>query len=258
MSRRRAGQIIRASWRLYRGDFKSRVLFGLIFVPTVFVVGIIGAVVVLIPLVGDVLNAAGNASPSGVILVWMAGSLANLAAYVVVNALVAAHMDARGGRRSAGDSARFVFEKRGDLVRGFVRAALIVGALLFSIVGIPWGIRQLVRYQFLPQAVVLESTDGRAGLDRSSDLVKGRWFHTAVMIAAFNGVVLASGMAVGLLLLVLFASIPLWLFSAIMPLVYALIVPLTASAQTMLYGDAVAENTPVETPPSLSVSETVS
>jgi hypothetical protein len=62
----------------------------------------------------------------------------------------------------------------------------------------------------------------------------------------FNGLVVASGMAVGLLLLVLFASMPLWLFSAIMPLVYALIVPLTASGQTLLYGNALAENTGME------------
>jgi hypothetical protein len=259
VSRRRAGQIIRASWRLYRGDFKARVLFGLIFVPTAVVAGLIGALVLLIPLVGDVLDAGGTDSLTGVVFVLMAGGLANLAAYVVVNALVAAHMDdSTSERRSAGESARFVWAKRGELVRGFLRAVLIVGALLVSIVGIPWGIRQLIRYQFLPQAVVLDGVDGRGGLDRSSDLVKGRWFHTATMITVFNGLVVASGMVVGLLMLVLFARIPLWLFSAMMPLVYALIVPLTASGQTMLYGDAVADNADVDTVPKVPNPQLVS
>ena len=36
------------------------------------------------------------------------------------------------------------------------RALLIVLGLLVSIVGIPWGIRQLIRYQLAPQVVAVE------------------------------------------------------------------------------------------------------
>ena len=45
-----------------------------------------------------------------------------------------------------------------------------------------------------------------------------------------------------LLLLLALTVLPLWIFSALMTLTYALLVPLTATAQTMLYGDAVAEH----------------
>jgi hypothetical protein len=44
----------------------------------------------------------------------------------------------------------------------------------------------------------------------------------------------------------LFAGIPLWLFSGLITLVYALIVPLAAVAQTLLFGDAVAEDRGLE------------
>jgi hypothetical protein len=45
----------------------------------------------------------------------------------------------------------------------------------------------------------------------------------------------------GLLLLVLASGIPLWIFSALVSLIYILVVPLAALAMTMLYGDARAE-----------------
>ena len=46
--------------------------------------------------------------------------------------------------------------------------------------------------------------------------------------------------------MVVFAGIPLWLFSGLITLVYALIVPLAAVAMTLLFGDAVAEHRGLE------------
>jgi hypothetical protein len=62
----------------------------------------------------------------------------------------------------------------------------------------------------------------------------------------FNALIALSGMVIGLLLLLIVAGIPLWLFSGLVTLVYALIVPLAAVALTLLYGDAVAEKEGVE------------
>jgi hypothetical protein len=45
---------------------------------------------------------------------------------------------------------------------------------------------------------------------------------------------------VALLLLVVAAGIPLWVFSALATIVYALTVPLAAIAMTLLYGNAIA------------------
>jgi hypothetical protein len=62
----------------------------------------------------------------------------------------------------------------GRLIGAVLRAALIVSALMISVIGIPWAIRQLVRYQVVPQVVALEGLHGRAALLRSSDLVRRR------------------------------------------------------------------------------------
>ncbi len=129
-----------------------------------------------------------------------------------------------------------------DLAVGFFRSLVIVMVLLISVVGIPFGIWFLVRYQFMAQVVVTEDRNGKDALARSAELVKGRWWHTAVIVAAINLIVAATGLIVGLLLLVLVAGIPLWLFSGLTTLVLALIVPLAAVAQTLLFGDAVAEH----------------
>jgi hypothetical protein len=50
-----------------------------------------------------------------------------------------------------------------------------------------------------------------------------------------------TGFVIGLLLLVVLNGLPFWLYSALISLVYALIVPLAAVGHTLLYGDAAAE-----------------
>ncbi|MDH4280564.1 MAG: hypothetical protein OEW83_21070 [Acidimicrobiia bacterium] len=117
----------------------------------------------------------------------------------------------------------------------------MVAALLLSIVGIPLAIRQLVRYQFLPQVVVLEGLDGRQTLSRSSDLVTGKWWQTAAVIGTINIGLSVAALLTGLVVLVVFSGIPFWLFSAIISLISAIVVPPAAIAQSLLYGDAVAE-----------------
>ena len=132
---------------------------------------------------------------------------------------------------------------------GFGRSLVIVLVLLMSVVGFPVGIWFLVRYQFMAQVVVTEHRTGKDALSRSAQLVRGRWWHTAILIGSFNLLLAGFGLVVGLLLLVVFAGIPLWLFSGLITLVYALIVPLAAVAMTLLFGDAVAEQQGIEIEP---------
>lgn len=77
---------------------------------------------------------------------------------------------------------------------------------LVSVIGIPLGIRFLVRYQFLAQVVVTENRRGADAPTRSAQLVRGRWWHTAVMVGVFNPLVAGAALTVGLLLLVLFGD----------------------------------------------------
>ncbi len=250
--RRRAGQIIRAAAGSYRRRSRILITIGLVYLPVSILVAATGSVLQVIPIVRRVTVLAANASETSLIFALLAGSIANLLAFVAVNAMVAAYYDLLGdgdADASGIDAVRRAWTHAVDLLAGFGRALAIVLVLLMSVVGIPVGIWFLVRYQFMAQVVVTEDRNGKDALSRSAQLVKGRWWHTAILVGSINLLLAGSGLVVGLLLLVLFAGLPLWLFSGLLTLVYALIVPLAAVAQTLLFGDAVAQHRGLEIEP---------
>ncbi|MEZ5264337.1 MAG: Vps62-related protein [Acidimicrobiales bacterium] len=242
-SRRRFGQIVRAAIELYRRHPLTFALVGAVYAPVAALAALAAAVVGALPLLGSMLDVAGRSSGTAVVLALSAGSIPNLVAYLVVNALVAelaARLDA-GERPVLGDALRQVWARRAVLASGFVRALVIVVGLLVSVVGIPWALRQVVRYQFLAQEAMTGDVDGAAALRRSSERVRGRWLHTALAAGSLQALVLGGGTVVGLLVLVTLSSLPLWAFSALVALVSAALVPLGAIGVTLLHGDAVAE-----------------
>jgi hypothetical protein len=241
--RRRLGQIIRAALEAYQREPLVFLFFGLVYIPAAILAGVAGQLLDLIPLFDRVRALLGNASGTNLVVALLIGSLINLAAFVVVNSMVADYLEhANHGIDGAIESAKRAFARRGDIAGAFGRAYLIVFLLLISTILFPIGLFLLVRYQFIAQTVMLEGRDGRQALRRSGRLTNRRWLHTAVVSAGLNGLVLASAVAAGLLLLVLVPSLPLWAFSALAAVVYAFLVPLAAISMTLLYGDAVAEH----------------
>lgn len=243
VARRRAGEIIRAAADSYRHRAPVLITIGLVYVPTAILVGLATSLLEWLPLVGRLVDVSGEGSGTGLVMAVLAGGLANLLAYVAVNAMVAAYYDRLDVDPDVSglEAVKDAWSHASQLLGGFLVAALVVTLLLVSVIGAPIGIWLLVRFQFMPHAVVLEDRSGIDGLRRSSELVRGRWWHTAVVTGSFNLLVAASGLVVGLLLLVVAAGLPLWVLSALITLVYALIVPLAAVGTTLLYGDAVAE-----------------
>jgi hypothetical protein len=244
VARRRAGEIIRAAANSYRHRAGVLITIGLVYLPAAIVVGLFAALLQSLPLLRQLTELSGTASGTGFLFAVLVGSLANVMAFVAVNAMVAAYFDLLGDDdvdASGRDAVRVAWSHRRDLTVGFLWSYLIIAVLLLSVIGIPVALWLLVRFQFLAQVVVIEGYDGRGALRRSGALVQGRWWHTALLVGLFNLLVGVSALVVGLLLLVAAAGIPLWLFSALISLVNALIVPLAAVALTLLFGDAVAE-----------------
>jgi len=241
--RRRAGEILRLAARTYLGRPIPFLIFGLVYIPAVIIAGLIGALIAIVPVLGSVVSLAEGSNGANLVLALFAGSVAHVGAFVAINGLVAHYLRSEhDGMDAVGESIRATWGRRRELVGAFTRTFLIVAALLFSIVGIPWGIRQVVRYQFIGQSVMVDDSDGSQALSRSSELVTGRWLHTAVVTAVLNGLIAATALVFGLLLLILAAGLPLWLFSALMSLVSVLIVPLASIAMGYLHGDARAEH----------------
>ncbi len=235
---RRAGQILRAALAAYRTrDGLDLARLGLLVVPvsllTVLVVGIVRA----LPLVSSLIDLAADDSAISFVLGLVAPGVTGVVAFVAGSALVAAWVD---GERTVAECAHIVRDHWRPLLGGFLRSAAIVVGLAITVIGIPWAVRQAVRYQFLAPAVVVDDLDGRRALHRSSALVRGRWWHTALFAVLAQATVAAVAMIVGLLLLIVLSGVPLWLFSALVSVVVAAVVPLAALAMVLLYGDAVA------------------
>ena len=244
VERRRAGQLMRAGVHLYRAHPRRFAEVGLVYLPIALAIGVVMALIRAIPLVGSLLDSEENLGFVGLLFAVVLGTLGHSIGFVFARAVVAVLMSGleRGDEITARDAYRGALGHLGDLVGALVRAVVIVGALLVSIVGIPWAIRQIIRYQFLPETTTLEGMRGRVALDRSSTLVRGRWFHTAAVLISLNVLVLLFTGLVGLVLLIVLAEIPLWLFSIVVTAFSALLVPYTAIAATLLYGDARADH----------------
>jgi hypothetical protein len=240
--RRRLGQIIRSALEAYQQEPLVFLLFGLVYIPAAVLAGLIGALLDLIPFFDRVRALFGTASGTNLVVALLIGSLVNLAAFVVVNSTVADFLERDAHGIDGGvESFKRVLARRRDIGGAFARAYAIVFLLLISTIGVPVGVFLLVRYQFIAQTVMLEDLDGRRALRRSGRLTNRRWLHTAVVSAGLNGLVIVSAVVAGLLLLVLVPGLPLWAFSALAAVVYAILVPLAAISMTLLYGDAVAE-----------------
>jgi hypothetical protein len=241
--RRRAGQIMRVAGNAFRKAPRSMLTFGMIYLPAVLLGAVIAALVAIAPVVKDVLGQSQGAGGSDLFLSLVSGSIPNIIALVFVNAAMAVYLDRASSDApvSAVDAARMAWDRRRPLALGLLRASVVVVVLFLTVVGTPFAIWQLIRYQFMPHAVMLENLDGRAGLARSTELIKGRWLHTAVVIAAFNTIVIGASLGLGILLLVLVPGIPLWLFSVAVSVLFAFVSPLSALVLTLLYGDATAE-----------------
>ena len=125
--RRRAGQIIRTAMRGFWRTPRALIAFGLIYIPTVFLTGLVATVLSWVPVLGDILDLAGTASGTGLSAALLASVIAGLAAYVGVEAMVAVFIDRAesGDPVAARQAALVVWERRRALISGFARAVVI-------------------------------------------------------------------------------------------------------------------------------------
>lgn len=237
--RRRVGQIVRVAGRTYRQHPRRFITIGLFYMP----------VAVLFALLTELLGAltpSGSESELVSFLSFIVTGLATFgqgAAYVLITAAFAAiWCGAESGEAVSGpEGVRRTLRQWRRLVGGYLTLIGRVIALAITVVGIPRAIHRVVAYQLLASAIMVEDLDTAAALKRSAELVKGRWLHTAFAVLAFSSLVSLANATVGLLLLLVLAGFPLWLFSLVASAGSALVAPISAVSYLLLYGDARAE-----------------
>ncbi|MBT8240283.1 MAG: hypothetical protein KJN63_03560, partial [Acidimicrobiia bacterium] len=247
-ARRAAGQILRSSLRFAGQRPFILLAIGLVAIPVSLATSLLQALVQQIPLARDLLSLAGERSETGVGLALLIGGVGSSLSYAIIAGAVAAVIDQPHPSRASWRTAI------GPLLSAFVRAAGIVVALFITVVGLPWAIRQIVRYQLIPQAVVLEGAGGKDALGRSSELVRGRWWWTATVFAVLQFVIGIVGMMLALALLVAFPGVPLWLFGIFSSVALVLLMPIFGAVMAFVYGEHIARREARSTAPAAKVA----
>lgn len=113
--------------------------------------------------------------------------------------------------------------------------ALCVFVLAITIVGLPWAAHRYVAWSFVKQEVLFGGKSIRAAMRGSSELVRGRWWHT-LRVAGFLFLLnVVAGPILSFALI--FTALPLVWINLLGSLIFVLLIPYTALGETLLYFD---------------------
>jgi len=236
--RRRWGEIVTATWGLYRRHFWLFVGVGVLFLPLGLAVAALQYLLFRVSTLSALTDSAGESNAVVAFLAFGLGLVLVLVGLTITQAAVAhAMVELDAGRSpSVVDVYRSALRHVGALAGSLLRAVVIVSVLNLSLVGIPVAAWLTVRWSLLAQVVQIEGHPPRGALRRSSRLVIGHWWKVASIAVFVTGFALLIGPFLGaLLLLVSTASFDL--VNIVSAVVYMLTLPLASIATTYVYCD---------------------
>jgi hypothetical protein len=236
--RRRWGQILTASARMYLGRAPLFLALGMLFIP-------LGAVFALVHalLLGGFgvlgIDVTGESAGALALLVAVVGTtLTLLGVGVLQAATTCALVEIDQGRPVRPlEAYRVALTRLRPLVRGLALAVVVCLALGATWFLIPIAVWLAVRWALLAQTVELEARSGLGGLRRSAELVRGHWLRVGSLVGVGTLLALVAGPFVGALL-ILVTDAPLALLNLVAGVVYALAMPFVALVTAYVYFDA--------------------
>jgi hypothetical protein len=257
--RRRWGQVLRASARMYARRAPLFLGLGVLFIPLGMIVSLVQAAVLGgFGLLG--VNTSGESAGALLLLVTAIGAtLALFGLALLQGATTCALVRIDAGEPIGPLTAyRLTLEKVWPLLVA-VAVAVVAGLSLAATgVLIPIAVWLAVRWSFLAQTIVLEDEDAFGSLRRSGRLVHGRWLRVASLVGIGALLALLAGPLLGALLILL-AGAPLALMNILAGVVYALAMPFVALVTSYVYFDArarselPAEEEPHELPAEIAI-----
>jgi hypothetical protein len=229
-AKRSFGQLIRTARRLYGRNW--RVLLPV----AAFAIPIVGGTNLLASMLGGAHDVGGR-SGLNLALADLVEGLARPVAQAVVAAIVIVVVRELVAGHRAGFRAAFggVRERFWRVVAAQLLATLGVILLALTIVGIPWAIWKLVGWRFVQQEVLFTDKSLREAFRGSSELVRGRWWHSVRAIVFFSLILAVAGPALTVALI--FTALPLIWINLLGSLIFALLIPYVALGDTLLYLD---------------------
>jgi hypothetical protein len=232
-ARRAFGQLLRTARRLYGRHWTALVPIGLIAFP------IVGAVNLLAEALARGRGVDDAAGRAGVHLAFadVLESVGRPVAEALVAAIVIVFVRelCRARRPGLADSVRGTAARFRRVVAAQLLAILGLFLLAISIVGLPFAIWKYVSWLFVQQEVLFTDKSIREAFRGSSELVRGRWWHTVRVAAPLWLLSVAAGPILGFALI--FTDFPLIWINLLGSLVFALFIPYVTVGRTLLYFD---------------------
>lgn len=222
---------------LYRQYWRVFMPLGLLLVPLGLASYLIGLLVTATPPVAGMLDWLDHDPGLRLAIALVAGGPQGLAALILVIPAItrAVVVSEEGETLSLGRAFRPAPGELRYMVAALLRATVVIAPLALSVIGLPWALRQSVRWGFWGQAVVAGGArSGKQALALSATTVDGRWWQAIGVGTAFSLIAAAPGPLVGILLLV-FAGRSVELVNALGGILYALTVPFGAIGLALFY-----------------------
>jgi hypothetical protein len=231
--RRAFGQLLRTTRRLYGRHWLTLVPIGLIAFPIVGGATLLGEALAQGHAVDD---AAGRA---GVHLAFadLAESVGRPLAETLVAAIVIVFVRelCRGRRPGFRDSVRGTLARFWRVVAAQLLAIVALILMSLTVVGFPFAVWKYVGWLFVQQEVLFTDKSIRESFRGSSELVRGRWWHTVRVAAPLWLLSITAGPVLGFALI--FTDFPLVWINLLGSVVFALFIPYVAAGRTLLYFD---------------------
>lgn len=243
-ARRSFGQLVRTARRLYGRHWLVLIAIGLTAIP---IVGGANLLAGLLSGGGGVDRATGHTG-FNLALGDLLAELGRPVAAAVIASVVVVFVRLLVEARPAGfiASYRGMGQRFWRVVGAQLPATLGVFALFLTFIGIPFAVYKYVAWNFVKQEVLFTDKGIRDAFHGSSDLVRGRWWHT-VRVAGFLWLLsIVVGPVASFALI--FTSLPFFWINLLGALIFSLLIPYVAIGETLLYFDlqARAETEPVK------------
>lgn len=242
--RRRFGQVLTSSGRIYRQHAPLFLGIGLLFVPLGFVIAVFQWLLFEPTAVDTISGFFGHQRLVEGLIALAIGNFASSLAYffVLLAALVAVARLETAARDEALNDYREAVRMLPGLLIPRLKAIAIVVLLAVTVVGLPWAFRNAVRWFFIEEAMILDGTASSAAATTSAHVVSGHWWYTFLAATALGMLGFATGPAIAILLL-LTASISVSTINMISSLVFAALTPFVAISYSLVYYDLAAART---------------
>jgi hypothetical protein len=130
---------------------------------------------------------------------------------------------------------------RGELWRlvalGFA-GLIVVLLLVLTVIGIPYAVKKAVDWAFVQQVAGFEGRRGRDAFRGSRNLVRGHWWRVAAIASVLFVLLVLAGPFTGVVVIFI-TDVPLATINLFATLFFALVLPFTSVALSLLYLDLV-------------------